>query len=85
VNSATAMDLHRFIWLKEEEIGELDVRWNWLVGEYDDPPSDVKNIHWTIGGPYFNEYSNSDFAAEWFKEREEMINCQQRNEELRRK
>lgn len=78
VNSATPMDLHRFNWLKDEEIGDLDVRWNWLVGEYNEPPVDVKNVHWTIGGPYFNEYKNVDFASEWFAENEEMSYCMQR-------
>ena len=65
VNTASAEELHQFKFLKDSEIGELDVRWNWLVGEYDNPPKDVKNIHWTVGGPYFNDYKNVDFAKEW--------------------
>lgn len=65
VAKADAATLHRFLWLKDEEIGELDVRWNWLVGEYDNPPKDVKNVHWTLGGPYFKEYTDVDFADEW--------------------
>ena len=28
--------MHRFSWLKDEEIGELDHTWNYLVGVYDD-------------------------------------------------
>lgn len=78
VNTASAMDLHRFTWLQDSEIGELDVRWNWLVGEYDEPPNDVKNVHWTVGGPYFTEYKDSDFAEEWFKEHDKMNYCMQR-------
>ncbi|OUS10619.1 hypothetical protein A9Q90_00635 [Gammaproteobacteria bacterium 54_18_T64] len=78
VNSATALELHRFTWLDDEQIGELDVRWNWLVGEYDDPPEDVKNIHWTVGGPYFHEYREADFAEEWFTGNRRMNYCQQR-------
>ena len=42
VSVATGLQLHRFTWLDDDDIGALDVRWNWLVGEYDDPPSDVK-------------------------------------------
>ena len=38
VNTADAMKLQRFGWLDDKDIGELDVRWNWLVGEYDHPP-----------------------------------------------
>lgn len=80
VNSAEPMFLHRFMWLQDEQIGSLDVRWNWLVGEYDQPPPDVRNVHWTIGGPYFNEYRNADFAAEWFAENARMNFCLQRDE-----
>ena len=78
VNSASAMELHRFLWLDDSEIGELDVRWNWLVGDYSNPPSDVKNIHWTLGGPYFNEFKNVDFSEEWFEAFNKMNNCDQR-------
>jgi len=78
VNTAEALTLHRFNWLQDNEIGDLDVRWNWLVGEYDAPPSDVKNVHWTVGGPYFSEYSNTEFASEWFNEKALMEYCLQR-------
>jgi hypothetical protein len=78
VNTTEPLNLHRFTWLKDEDIGELDIRWNWLVGEYDEPPHDVKNVHWTVGGPYFNEYQNADFAGEWFDARDRMNNCIQR-------
>ena len=78
VNKAEPLALHRFTWLKDEEIGELDVRWNWLVGEYDEAPSDVKNVHWTIGGPYFHEYKDAEFAQEWFAERDRVQYCLQR-------
>lgn len=78
VNTAGAMDLHRFTWLQDAEIGELDVRWNWLVGEYDQPPRDVKNVHWTVGGPYFHEYRNVDFAEEWFAQNQKVNHCMQR-------
>ncbi len=79
VNSASGMELHRFSWLNDDDIGEINVQWNWLVGEYDNPPSDVKNVHWTIGGPYFNEYANSDFSSEWFSEKEKTFFCKQRS------
>ena len=80
VNTASAMDLHRFTWLKDDEIGGLDVRWNWLVGEYADPPKNVHNVHWTVGGPYFDEFRDADFAQEWFEERDRMGFCLQRSE-----
>ena len=78
VNTAEALDLHRFTWLNDEEIGDLDVRWNWLVGEYDDPPADVKNVHWTVGGPYFKEFKDVDFSDEWRNESKLMSFCAQK-------
>jgi hypothetical protein len=80
VNSASAMELHRFQWLLDDQIGVLNVRWNWLVGEYTEPPTDVRNVHWTIGGPYFKEYRNADFAEEWFAEFHRMSYCKQRGD-----
>lgn len=80
VNKATPSNLHGFGWLKDEEIGSLSIEWNWLVGEYDDrpkPPGGVKNVHWTVGGPYFNEYRDVEFSDEWREEKREMMNCEQ--------
>jgi hypothetical protein len=78
VNTATPMELHRFQWLEDNQIGEIDILWNWLVSEYDQPPTDVKNVHWTVGGPYFEEYKNADFESEWFAGSEKMKYCMQR-------
>lgn len=80
VNSEEPATLHRFLWLKDEEIGALDVTWNWLVGEYDIPKKNIKNIHWTLGGPYFNDYANVDFAKEWHDEKQRMTWCSQVDE-----
>ena len=80
VSSASPMELHRFSWLSDDQIGALDVRWNWLVGEYAEPPPDVKLVHWTVGGPYFDEYKTADFADEWFKCRDRMAHCLQRKD-----
>jgi len=83
VNNAPAGDLHQFRWLDDDEIGDLPIEWNWLVGEYAigehgiTHPSQVKNWHWTIGGPYFREYSHVDGADLWFKERAMMNYCRQ--------
>ena len=67
VNSATGLDLQRFAWLDDTVIGELPLEWNWLVGEYKHNP-DAKIVHYTIGGPYFDEYRGCDYAEEWFEE-----------------
>lgn len=78
VHSASPLELHRFTWLADDQIGALDRRWNWLVGEYDNPDDSVCNVHWTVGGPYFTEYRDADFAGEWFALRDRMNFCQQR-------
>jgi hypothetical protein len=66
VNKATGLELHQFKWLESEDlIGSLPLEWNWLAGEYDFK-EDVKNIHYTEGGPYFEAYSNTDYSQYWF-------------------
>jgi len=67
VNTASGLELHRFAWTQESLIGELPLEWNWLVGEYAYRP-DARIVHYTLGGPYFDEYRNCDYAAEWFEE-----------------
>jgi lipopolysaccharide biosynthesis glycosyltransferase len=65
--------LHRFSWLKDEEIGELDHTWNYLVGVYND--IDVpKLIHYTEGGPWFENYRDCEFHQLWKNELQDMMN-----------
>jgi hypothetical protein len=71
VNTASGLDLHRFAWIADGEIGELPLEWNWLVGEYARNPA-AKIVHFTLGGPYFEEYRDCDYADEWFAERRQM-------------
>lgn len=78
VNTATGLQLHQFKWLESDDlIGELPSAWNHLVG-VNDPRDDAKLIHYTIGGPYFNEYTDCEYAEEWFRERDEMLRCDQK-------
>lgn len=79
VNTASGLELHRFSWLKDEEIGDLNIEWNWLVGEYLLENQIIKNVHWTLGGPYFYEYSNTDFSEEWNYYKEKINFVKQRN------
>ena len=64
--------MHRFSWLKDEEIGELDHTWNYLVGVYNDIET-PKLIHYTEGGPWFENYRECEFADLWKKELFEML------------
>jgi hypothetical protein len=74
VNSASGLELHRFAWIEERSIGELELEWNWLVGEYPYNAA-AKIVHFTRGGPYFDAYRDSDYAEEWFAEFESMRHC----------
>ena len=68
VNKASGLELHQFKWLESEElIGELPLEWNWLVGEYD-KKDNIKNLHYTKGGPYFKNYRDCDYAEDWYQE-----------------
>ena len=64
---------HRFSWLKDEEIGELDHTWNYLVGVYDDIET-PNLIHYTEGGPWFENYRDCEFHQLWKDELQEMMN-----------
>ena len=79
VNEASGLELHRFKWLSSDDlIGEIPHRWNHLV-DYDEtvPVSEVSNLHYTIGGPYFDDYKDTDYADEWFEERDAMLRVDQ--------
>ena len=78
VNGASGLELHRFAWLDDALIGDLPLEWNWLVGEYAHNP-DAKIVHYTIGGPYFEEYRGCDYAEEWFEENRRMTFAAQRS------
>ena len=74
VNSETGSFLHQFKWLEDNEIGSLDERWNWLEG-WTSNHNDKKPyaVHYTRGGPWFDEWQDVEFASEWIKEREEYL------------
>jgi hypothetical protein len=71
VNRETGAYLHRMQWAKDEEIGALPTGWNWLEGWYDKPATGYPQaVHHTRGGPWFAEWQNVDYAAEWIAEAE---------------
>lgn len=78
VNTAPALDLHRFKWTKDEHMGSLPIVWNYLVGEYI-YNARAKNVHFTICGPWFDECRHADYADEWFDQRASMMYSAQRN------
>lgn len=73
VNTASGLELHQFKWLAGDDlIGALPDRWNHLVG-YSAPRRDAALVHYTLGGPYFEEYRNCEYSKEWFAERDAML------------
>ena len=74
VNSENGAYLHQFKWCKNEEIGKLDERWNWLEGwtsnhNHNKPFA----VHYTRGGPWFDEWQDVEYAKEWINERDEYL------------
>lgn len=65
-NQITGKYLHRFSWLKDEEIGSVSHHWNWLVGWYQEPnDGKPKAIHYTEGGPWFADYRFCEYHEIW--------------------
>jgi hypothetical protein len=64
VNSASGLDLHQFKWLPDNMIGSIPLGWNHLVGvePHNEKPS---LVHWTNGGPWFDEFKDCKFSEEW--------------------
>jgi len=78
VNTATGLQLHQFKWLGDDElIGALPATWNHLVG-YSEPRPDAANVHFTLGGPYFHEYHDCEYARAWQDDRAAMLRVDQR-------
>jgi hypothetical protein len=78
VNTASGLELHQFKWLDDEAlIGEIPSAWNHLVG-YDPRRADAANVHFTIGGPYFDRYADCEYAEAWQAEKASMLRVDQR-------
>lgn len=56
--------LHRFFWLRDDEIGELPPEWNWLVNVQPKPAS-PKLAHFTLGGPWIDGWKPAPFDDIW--------------------
>ena len=75
VNTASGLELHQFKWLDNDAlIGAVPDRWNHLVG-YNPPRSDAALVHYTLGGPYFAQYADCEYAQEWRHERAAMLSA----------
>jgi len=70
VNAAHPSYLHRFEWVADDLIGALDLTWNFLEGEYPVPAHTPSAIHFTNGGPWFDNWRDVAFADIWLQERD---------------
>ena len=66
VNERSALDLHSFYWLHDDEIGELGPEWNWLV-DVQPRPENLGIAHMTLGGPWLPGWQGGSFDDEWRK------------------
>jgi lipopolysaccharide biosynthesis glycosyltransferase len=65
-SETTGQFLHRFQWLEDDQIGEISYEWNWLINWYHEPKSGKpKALHYTEGGPWFENYKDCEYATEW--------------------
>jgi len=78
VNRASGLELHQFKWLESDDlIGALPHAWNHLVG-YNAPRRDAALVHFTLGGPYFPDYADCEYAEAWRAERDAMLHAGRR-------
>ena len=66
IQSQPGSYLHRFSWLEDDLIGELNAEWNWLAIEYPENPN-AKLIHYTLGTPCFKDYADEPMSDVWKK------------------
>ncbi len=71
VNSQPPAYLHRLHWVKDDSsIGAFPLEWNFLVGEYEKPAALPMAIHYTNGGPWFENCRSVDYGNLWTAERD---------------
>jgi lipopolysaccharide biosynthesis glycosyltransferase len=68
VQQSTGAELHRFTWIRDEQIGDLPAEWNWLPDEYG-PNINADLLHYTLGAPCFHDFATTPMADEWHRER----------------
>jgi lipopolysaccharide biosynthesis glycosyltransferase len=67
INNWPGRELHSFKWLHPNEIGELPPAWNWLVN-VTEAPSDPRLAHFTLGGPWIQNWQCSEHDEIWLDE-----------------
>lgn len=66
INARAGAWLHAFSWLRDDEIGSIPHRWNWLAGVDDPPGITPSGIHYTLGIPGIHDgCDDTPFADLW--------------------
>lgn len=67
-------DLHNFSWLADAQIGALPFSYNYISGVSPKMPAESGGrpdvIHYTDGGPWFDECKDVPYAGMWIREYE---------------
>lgn len=66
LNSRPGRDLHRFCWLRDDQIGALPADWNYLV-HVSPPLANPAIVHYTLGAPNLSDHHHDPFADEWWE------------------
>lgn len=78
VNTMRGADLHAFSWLEDGLIGTLPYTYNYIMGISPKLPPEngvwPDVIHYTEGGPWFDECQDVPFAQTWIDEYEDWQN-----------
>lgn len=69
-NHRPGLDFHQFRWLDDSDIGNIPLEWNCLDDYYylENP----KAIHYTDGGPWFDNYQETMYSSVWLNEQDKM-------------
>lgn len=57
--------LHAFSWLRDDQVGDLPLRWNWLAGVNPDLGIVPAGIHYTLGVPSMPGCADTPHADRW--------------------
>lgn len=78
VDEMSGLDLHQFKWVRDS-IGGIPDRWNHLVG-YDKhvPVDKLSLIHWTEGGPWWEQYKDAPYSEVWREYKNDMMQAWER-------
>lgn len=76
VNTWEGGALHRFMWISmshqmvNSEIGDIPEAWQFIPEHSEErvPYKEIRALHYTLGGPWFNHMLDCKYANDWWKE-----------------